>query len=348
LRRRLLRSLLSLSVLLLAPMGGAVAADPAGLDIDAVMRSFGFTDDEIARVRAGEVVSRASANLETQANEISAVVAMVTRVPLAEAVEYGRQAEDLLLSPTILENVRFAGDASQPDIDGAFAIVKLGDSDRAEVKRLLAVEPGGEFNLSDAEIERFRTAMLDTPRDGATAVSAVYRQILLERYRAFRESGLDGIAPYQRKDGTASAGDELMAVLDTFGIIGESFPEVIRALRDYPEGAEPYEEWFYVAKEKIGKRVAFVLGHELADITDDHALFTERQYYVGHSYNSLSVASWLVPFEGGTFVLYGNATFTDQVTGALTTLKRKIGRGQVQKQLRDYFEKIRADVEAGD
>ena len=85
----------------------------------------------------------------------------------------------------------------------------------------------------------------------------------------------------------------------------------------------------------------------MGEASGEHGFFMERQYYVGNTYNSQAIGAWAVTVEDGTFVIYANATYTDQVTGALTRLKRSVGRGQVAKGLRAHFEKLRADVEAG-
>ena len=43
-------------------------------------------------------------------------------------------------------------------------------------------------------------------------------------------------------------------------------------------------------------------------------------------------------------MIYGNATYPDQVRGIPTRLKRGVRRGRVEKRLRAQFERFRQDI----
>ena len=67
----------------------------------------------------------------------------------------------------------------------------------------------------------------------------------------------------------------------------------------------------------------------------------ERQFYAGRSYNAAQAIVGLLPIQQGTLVVYGNHTFTDQVTGFGGSAKQSIGRHVMGSKLKDLFEKVR-------
>ena len=56
------------------------------------------------------------------------------------------------------------------------------------------------------------------------------------------------------------------------------------------------------------------------------ALFAERQFYVGTSYNSLQTFIGLLPDGDRTVLVYTNRTFTDQVAGFRSNVRHSVAR----------------------
>ena len=81
-------------------------------------------------------------------------------------------------------------------------------------------------------------------------------------------------------------------------------------------------------------------------IEDDAAVAAEREFYVGHSYNSMLTLVGTAPYADGTLVFAAVRTFSEKVAGG--GLKKSIGRKLVGKKFAERFEKLRAAVEAGD
>jgi len=63
---------------------------------------------------------------------------------------------------------------------------------------------------------------------------------------------------------------------------------------------------------------------------------------VGHTYNSLQIIILCLPYKDGTLVALLNQTFTDKVTGILSSLRHCIGRYCVQEKIKPFFDKLRA------
>ena len=77
------------------------------------------------------------------------------------------------------------------------------------------------------------------------------------------------------------------------------------------------------------------------------ALIAERQFYVQHNYNSLNLVVGAVPVEGGIVLFYRNRTFTDQVAGFGSGMKKGIGRGQMQNTIVKLFKEAQRQLEQG-
>jgi hypothetical protein len=167
------------------------------------------------------------------------------------------------------------------------------------------------------------------------------RAELLRRYEAYRQRGLDGIEPR----GRARPSEELQTALKEEKLLAKFFPEIHQALRLYP-GAQPADlqhRYFWI-NQRVENRPTFILAHRSSFVRPDGAFMAERQFYVEHSYNSLFLLAGVMPMSGGTIVLYSNRTFTDQVAGFGSGLRRSIGRKQMRDAIVKNFEQIRTTV----
>ena len=87
-----------------------------------------------------------------------------------------------------------------------------------------------------------------------------------------------------------------------------------------------------------------VLAHRMFVDLPHGTLLAERQFYVGHSYNSLQVLVGAIPVQGGSVLFYRNRTFTDQVAGFGGAAKRGIGKTMMRDAISTKLEKIRSQV----
>src|ERR1700722_12564043 len=183
--------------------------------------------------------------------------------------------------PTILAHQVWKPDASA---DEAFAGVALAPNETSEAQYFLQASPGGRLNLSTEEINQFRKL---PSGQAVSAVSAQLQAMLKARYHAYRQSGLQGIAPYTRGGRTtASPGTELTLAIHE-SLPGERVPGFREALLNYPADSLPaMEHRFFWYKQTVENRPTFILADRASLRTTDAAVLTEEQFYVGHSYNS--------------------------------------------------------------
>jgi hypothetical protein len=81
-------------------------------------------------------------------------------------------------------------------------------------------------------------------------------------------------------------------------------------------------------------------------INSHYGIVAELQFYVEHTYNSMFTIIGCVPYEDGTVVFCANSTFTDQVTGFGSSLKRSIGRRRIEDAVSSHFAKLRSVLES--
>ena len=295
-------------------------------------KALGFTDAEVARIEAGEIVSKDLK--EVSDKELAGVVAVYFKKPLNEIAELAMQAKIL---ETDKKTQAFHTWEPAAPTDEAFAGLKLAATETHEAKLFARASAGGKLNLSAAEIEQFR----QVPGNPA-AVSAQLQTMLKARYEAYRKSGLSGIAPYARGGSeTASPAHELeLAIKETMK--GSRLPVFYQSVLDYP--AKPVakvEHRFFWIKQEVEDRPTFILSHRSSLQGTNAALLVEEQFYVGHSYNANVVVAGALSVTGGSLVFYVNRTFTDQVAGFGSSLKHKIGRGQMLDQVKANLERAR-------
>jgi len=314
----------------------ASAQTPAAQTPAELAKALGFTAAEITQIEAGEIVTKDLK--EGSDKELAGVVAVFFKKPVSELAEIALQGKMLETDKDIRAFRVWKPDASS---DEAFAGVGLDATESDEVEIFSRASAGEKLNLSAAEIEQFRK----TKRD-PSAVSAQLRLMLKARYAAYRQSGLNGIAPYARGGSkTAMPGQELaLAIKETMTAARRQ--DYFQALLSYPANPLPDVEhrfcWF---KQEVEGRPTFVLAHRAIRRAANAALLTEEQYYVGHSYNSDFIASGGLQVQGGTLVFYVNRTFTDQVAGFGSGMKHSIGRGRMLSEVAANLKRIREQLQ---
>jgi hypothetical protein len=293
---------------------------------------------------AGKIVSK---RIEEgpEATELAIVVAAFFPVSLQEGVETVRRGDIFEVDRNV---IGFGEIPSWPPQPADFAGVAFSAEETEDVTKLLEFEGGDSFNLSEQEIARFR-ALRGKHRSGADAatreaVAAAYREILLERYRAYREKGLAGIAPYQRGTGKqVSAGQKLKLAASASKFFEKNEPELYAAFAGFPEtGLEEVEHRFYWIKQRVQDRPTLILSHRMLFAKPTHVVVTERQYYIGHSYNSVQIVNGALPVERGLVLFYTSRTSIDQLAGFTGRVARPIAGDRLIERVTKRFETLRA------
>ena len=292
-----------------------------------VLANLGFAPDARAKVMAGELV-HADVKSSNERELATGLAFLVKKSPerfLAE-MHAGllQQVDEHTLSHG---EIRAGGGLAD------FADLKLGD----ELEAYQNAAPGDHLNLSHAEIEAFEALSGGTP----SAIEAQVRKSLLARAEAYRQSGLDGIAPYQRDGEKRLPAADLRSASEANATIKRGVPSFYETLVGYPKQPEGFRERFTWMRFEAHGEPVLILTHSFSVEEGDAFAVCQRQFYVSGSYNSEQAIAAFLPVEGGTLVAYINRTSTDAVTGFGGGTKRAIGTKLLASQLEDLFEKLR-------
>ena len=327
---------------------GAPAATGAPLTIEELISAAGFDAQQRSDLRAGKIVTEDFD--EGSDKEMSILVAFKAPLSLPQVLEFWRQTRVLDTDEDLIASGKIGLDQ---DASKALAGVAFTADEGDEIRELLGVEPGSDFNLSEGEIARFATlgkkfSSRGCERDAAcrSAVNTTYRAVLAERLEAYRKGGLKAIAPYARGRGkVADPREELRLAAQKMPLVSKHVPEIYRAWLEYPRAQpEGSRHQFLWLKRNLDGRPTFVLAHRAMYETDDAFVAAERHFYIGQFINSLQMFSYVTALGSESIGVLLNRTSTDLVAGFGSSAKKMVGRSKVRKQLIGTFERMLAGM----
>ena len=335
--RRLGAPAVASALLLLAALCFASLAAHAELpETGVLLTKLGFTPEQQAEIRKGEIVRHAI----DSASPRELTTAMAVAVPVTPEALVENAKRDLFdaVDPNILSH----GSVSEPARPEDFSKLSLRPE---EVEAFLAAEPGGSVHLSSEEIATFQG--LDKGASGETVSQAV-REMLAERANAYRQSGLAGIAPYALSGGEErSPAQEITTATKATKAVEQYAPAAHRHLLAYPKAApDGTLSAFRWSHFMAHGEPAIVLTHMLMMPDADAWILAKRHFYVSAGYNAEQECGAFLPTsDAGTVVVYANRTSTDQVTGFGGGAKRSIGSKLLSSQIEGLLENARKKVE---
>jgi len=311
---------------------------------DQILTGLGFTETDKRAVASGEIIA---INLPTvRDNQLKGAVAMRVPVSLDRAAAFYDDGQRLTVDATVLE----FGILGSPVDENDWQNVRLGADDNGEVKRILTNRPASILNVSPEEAAALKNELTPIIADqpGATGiVNNVYRRILSERYRSYRDNGLNGVAPYVRGvNGRASPAVEIRADLavESFSIL-ERFPAFRRAVLNFPESQPPgVTSTFFWIRTTVEGRPHYALAHEMTTRGPDFLIVYSRDYYSTHTYNTLQSTFLWLPDDGGLLAVHVNAGTTDEITGFFSGIARQVGKDRMKSDLVANFTEVRKQL----
>ena len=249
------------------------------LELDEALSLLGFDPKDSERLLDGKILS--GHIKEGGDKELAVTVAMWVPGKMEDVISLVRDLDVLYASRSVLGAIDI-GLASSTE--NAFAQVGYTPDVKKELSALAKVKPGKDFNLSETEIEQIQKAAAGGG-DRTSALVHAYRELLLNRYEAYRESGVSGIAPYARSRGKqATPASELKTAVAKESIYKEYTPEFYRAFANYPQDAPTdVENQFLCIRQIIQDRPTLIPSHLMFQLKPDYAVFAERQFFVGQS-----------------------------------------------------------------
>jgi len=318
--------------------------------LDEVLDRYEFDDEDREKIQRGEVVSH---GLDDEVTDSYLGVIVAVLVPLSpdELIEYLGASKDHREDPDLLAY----GSIDPASIEQSLSKIEFTRDEAEEIRKLLAAEPGSEFNLGTDDLARFaelrkRFSPKDCPDDPTCvdAVTSAFRGIMRARVEAYLKEGVAGIEPYAREDGERSRPqEELDALAETAIYLKERRPDLFEAYFEYPRGnQESIEHTFQWFKIMSQDRPNFLLSHRMEQIQSPVAFETMRNFYASHSFNCSTATTALFPVGDRTFFIFLNRSFTDQVTGFMSGTRKKMGTKIMGKHLRADLERLQESLES--
>ena len=328
--------------LLLSSATALAAPAPTAEDI---ITSLALKQDQVANLHRGEIVALEIG--EATQKELAMGLGIYLRSPPAKLVAYFKGGELAWIDPDIMAHGEIQSKSGADTFNGFAFTFEQSD----EARDLLDAVAGDQFNLSAGEIQGFAPLKKNLTNADKTAlvagVSQHYREILLQRWQAYRKDGLAGIVPYARDGADASPAEELRTAAASSEVLARYFPDLHKAWLNYPAKlASGAEEQFYWLNRKVENRPTAILGHRVMQTSDAGSVILARQFFVGHSYNSSQLIVVCLPYHDGSIVFYAHRTSTDQVAGMGSSLKHAIGREQMKGQMIKNLERLRSAIQS--
>ncbi|MCG8435377.1 MAG: hypothetical protein MJA83_15240 [Gammaproteobacteria bacterium] len=309
----------------------AAGASPAEI-LEIVFERIGFDADDIEELSRGAIVSKGVPELEKVDSEMAATLAVY--FPQRPEVLINSISPDAILNadPKILAFQQILDDKNKD-----FANIAYTQREAYELRRLQNTKPGKEFNLHSSEYHLLKNA------DPTSA----YARILNNRYTQYTKTGLEGILNYTRKrEVETSPADLLTTATESLLLLQRFFPTIYYIVRYFPESnSTDVRHFFYWKKKLVQRRPNFSLSHMMLFQAQDIAIMVEREYYVGHTYDSLQFVIGFFPWRDGTLIVLLNQTFTGRVTGFASGIARAVGRNMIQDTIRGFMEKLRRQLD---
>jgi hypothetical protein len=301
--------------------------------VEETLSLLGMDRGQIAELAQGQPVTFALD--ESSTDELAMGIVWYLPVSLVKVAEQLRQE-----NPDPLDvDVTAYGLLTEHGGAASFASAVLS---RAEAGALLDTEPGDEFNLSASEIDSFKTLRQISPEALEDAVLQHYREVLFQRFEAYRRGGTYAIAPYVREGNRDSRPSlELRQAANASVVLARYFPALYKAWLDYPKPLPPgADEAFPWVEKKVEGRPAVILRHRISTDWNGGVLSLTREFYAPHSYNSSQWITGCLAYRDGTVVFQQVRSYTDQVGGIASDVKHIIGRQILKDKMLKSFKRL--------
>lgn len=282
------------------------------------------------KLAAGDIVWSAQPEREQSDRQLAALLLLRVPAPLSQVVDALEREPSLQMGRSL--PLRGDGDWA------ALATPLRQTLTTAELKRLQNGAVDRSYNLDATEAARLSDGAGQA--DPMARFETAWRDILRGRFEAYRQGGVDAVAPYTRNGKPiVQPGRQLAASTESLTFLREHYPRFIDSLLNYPKRDPALREQFFVTFDREGERPLYVLKHWLADIRPDQALIAERQFYISNTLDSLQVVILCIQDGDATLVALASETFTGKVSvgGALA---HRIGRQRMRKKIWPLFEAL--------
>jgi hypothetical protein len=281
--------------------------------------------------------------------EIAGVGVMIADASPEEFIKAFRSLGVFKNSESTLACGRFSAQPVIEDLAG----LEIGDKDLYALMR--ARVGGAEIKLSEADIARVRAAAGPSPYFSGklkAKLAAEYKQILLDKAKAYAESGAAALDAYVDQEEPVSARDASAAMVKFQAASGRA-PGLYSLLgQPTRDAALNTESFLYWALQKFGQlKPVLSLVHVVIYREDDRVFIASKQVYSSHYTEAgLSVAE-LIPFSDENGAARALAAYTirlqvDMLGGSMGFMKRRAAQPRLLDTLKTALDGLRHCAES--
>jgi hypothetical protein len=322
-------------------VAGAAVARGQSADIEQLLGTrLGFSPDEVARARGGEIVVRSLATREP------------TEIGVAGVVRIGDDRERLLRWLRDVEDFRKQAElgvsrklGSSPTLDD-FRDLTL---DAKELDALRRCRPDDcALRIGPRGLARLRAEVDWSAPDADARASLLARQLLLDWAQAYLRGGEDALgAGYDASRPRAMATD-FRALLQSAAQLHALARPLADYLRDFPKAALPgVEQFLYWAKGGVGPDPSITLHHLVIHRGPGGSIYVaDKQLYASRHADAGLVVLWLAaPRDGqGYYLLAGLRARSRELAGFAARMLRSQVEDESRAYTRIYLDWIRKSL----
>lgn len=290
-------------------------------------------------VERGDIVYQEMPPMETEPAAIAVMFATKVNGALDDVLQQLQQPEKGVI--TIPINTDSAASIRQ-----SLQRFVISADDQINLKWFKNPQADGTFNVNQQELALLQQAAQQLRKDPThlEPLNAALREFFAQRLEAYRRGGLKGILPYDIEDKQVSAGDYLAGSLQPMTFIREQETDFYQSFLDYPKGnSEAYEQQFFLVIEDDDGQSITSLRHWMVASRDNAVLIAERKFYISHSLDAMHTLIYLEQAsDNSSYVLLGNTTFTQMVTGMGSFIAHKVGRAKIKKSIEPMLQHLQA------
>ena len=302
------------------PDGKALAAE--------LFTYLGLDQTKRGQLETGEVVHNGLSKAERLPDEIVAAGAML----IVKAPEAAVVIDAFLHSETfqrIFQVRRQAVNGGAAELT-AFSTLPIPEPSRL---RDIVKAPARYMNLSKSEAETLKSLNTNTD-DLQTRFRTAFAQILMARLNAYAKQGVAGVQPYVRDNGSVlNPASEISNAIRSLAFLADEFPGFIDTLGKPSIGASSAVRNYFWMERRVDKENVLALSVEQRQRQAKAAVGADVHFYASRDYNSMLTLVGVVPYGEDWMVFAINHTFTDQVTGFGSSVRRAVGRDLVATEL---------------
>src|SRR5262245_4744501 len=343
---------LSLSLLLMweavSPAQSRHATEFGGATLKMDVAHLKLKPSEWRSLNERKIVTRSLAGGHSK--EMAGFGAVIADATPAEFVKAFGALSVFKRSETTLACGRFS---AQPVIED-MAGLEISDKDLYALMRAKVKE--SDIKLTEPDIARIRAIAGPSPYFGSrlkSKLAAEYKKILLDKAKAYVESGETSLDVYADQEEPVSARDAFAAMTNFQALGAGHNPRLYSQLGQSPrDTAQNTESFLYWAMQKFGQlKPVISLVHVVIYRENDRLFIVSKQIYSSHYTEAgLSVAE-LIPFtdEKGakrTLAAYTIRLQVDLLGGPMGFMKRRASQPRMLETLETGLEGLRQCAES--